>query len=58
MKLNLKRNERDLDMIEVWSEDNKYLWCIIHADAFIDMFDGYANIPEEFSVNVTEDHSE
>ena len=58
MKLNLKRNERDLDMVEVWSEDYKYLWCIIHADAFIGMFDGYTNIPEEFAVNVTEDHSE
>jgi len=36
MKLKLVRNSKDGDMIEMWNEKGKTLYCVAHEDMFWD----------------------
>ncbi len=52
VQLVAEQNEHDVDMVELWSEDKKSLWAIIH----IDMFAGtmlYNDLNEGLEVNLT-----
>ena len=37
MKIKVKLNWDDNDMVEFWGADEKNLWCVAHADIFWDL---------------------
>jgi len=58
MKLKLKLNEKDQDMVEFWDEGEECLWCVSHPDIFGDPdTDKRITLTTDFiTIDVIKDH--